>query len=167
LPEIIEADVGTFDEPTFSTPDAAIAYAKARWNRTRRGDPAPLVGEQIVSASWCEDRLRLGLANGRALQFGIDERGVSPIVFDDVGADDELKCRAPPAEAAVIVRLAGQTFTWARAALDASLPGHELRGVQPSESSCFLYVRGIRILHISVLLDRRTGRPFLFWWPSD
>ncbi len=31
----------------------------------------------------------------------------------------------------------------------------------------FIYVRYVHILHLGVLMDRTTGRPFLHWQPTD
>jgi hypothetical protein len=73
--------------------------------------------------------------------------------------------KAPPGE--VVIRLGGKEIRWKRGELIRALKGKTFRGVQASQSGFFFYATNVDILAINVLINRRTGRPFLFWQLTD
>ncbi|HEY4029424.1 MAG TPA: hypothetical protein VGM25_03705 [Caulobacteraceae bacterium] len=164
--QTIEVGDALSSEPGFDTPDEAIQYAKGRANRTQRGeDVTPYVGQSITSVDWRDDALWLGLASGATLQFEIVEHKVDLTIIE-VNGGSQRSASTMHDVVALIFR--NETSIWKRAQMMESLLGNEFHRVQLSGSMFnFLYMRNVGILHLSVLLNRQTNRPFLFWCPSD
>lgn len=74
---------------------------------------------------------------------------------------------APRAQDAVFVRLDDQAFYWNRGELMRALEGNAVQRIQAGQTLFFLYVASVGILMINVLINRLTGRPFLYWELTD
>jgi hypothetical protein len=66
-----------------------------------------------------------------------------------------------------LLHLSGSEIQWNRAEILRSLEGKTIQRVQFGQTGAFLEVSDIGILSLNLLLDKRTGRPFLFWELSD
>ena len=65
------------------------------------------------------------------------------------------------------VQLDGEAFHWNRGELMRTLEGNTIQRIQAGQTLFFLYVANVGILMINVLIDRLTGRPFLYWELTD
>jgi hypothetical protein len=163
--EVIEATASPFAiEPGLKTPEEAIAFAKSI-TRARVDDRiASCVGYTIKSTDWCDDELRLFLDNGKTLHFGCAEDAVDLTI--EVGMRHNVGDQPRPQDV-VLIRLGRKEIHWKRGDLIRALEGQTFRLIRASQSGFFFYATGVDILTIHVLMNRRTGRPFLFWQPTD
>ena len=137
--ETIEAAYPPTTEPSFTTPESAITFSK------------------------CRDEFRLHLDNRKILRVACAQNRVDVTVEDYVSTD--LPCgSATPAM--VLLRFSHREILWRRGGLMESLRGHAFRRIQMSQTGLFLYVANI-ILWVNILIDRQSGRPFLFWELTD
>ena len=161
--EIILATQPLEFEPGFDTPEEAIAFSKAIL--ARRGNFAAHAGRVTRVADWRDDAIVLQLDNGKSLHFGCARYVVDLAVEDGVPSNGAFRARGPDA---VRVRLGdGEAFYWDRAALIRALEGNTIRRIQAGQTIFFLYVSNVGILMIRVLINRSTGRPFLYWGLTD
>lgn len=166
--EFIEAALPPIEEPSFDTPEEAIAHGKRAFVDTTLGGQSisDCIGQPIERVDWGDTAFRLHLINGLALSAHLRGREI------DVAVERQP---SPPSlgEGAladsVMVHLGPQEFVWDRAALMRGLVGRRLTRLQLSGSDAFnfLYVKDIGILHLSALIDRNSQRAFMFWSPSD
>lgn len=159
--ETIDVVLPPSTEPTFDTSGKALAFGEAITRERVGNEVSPCYDAVIRSATWSDTTVRLHLGNDRTLTFRCVQNDVE-ISIDNPPAD------MPPAlSEEVRLRLAGQTWTWERKSLIAAMVGRTFRLVQATQSTFFLYVSGLDILWIHVLIDGRTGHPFLCWEPTD
>jgi hypothetical protein len=152
-------------EPGFDTPEEAIAFSK--WIAAARGNEniASCIGRVIRLADWRDDGIFLQLDNGKTLHFGCARYVVDLAVEDGVPSNSASTLRGP---GAVLVRFGdGEAFYWDRAELIRALEGNSIRRIEAGQTIFLLYVSNVGILMISVLINRSTGRPFLFWEMTD
>lgn len=151
-------------EPDFYTPEEAIAFSK--WIAAARGNEniASCIGRVIRLADWRDDAIFLQLDNGKTLHFGCARYVVDLAVEDGVPSDGANESRALKA---VLVQLEDVTFYWDRDELVRALEGNTVQRIQAGHTLYFLYVANVGILMISVLINRSTGRPFLYWGLTD
>jgi len=151
-------------EPGFDTSEETIAFSK--WIAAVRGNEniASCIGRVIRLADWRDDAIFLQLDNGKTLHFGCARYVVDLAIEDSVPSDGANESRAPKA---VLVQLEDVTFYWDRDELIRALEGNTVQRIQAGQTLFFFYVSNVGILMISVLINRSTGRPFLFWQVTD
>ena len=166
--EFIEAVLPPTDQPTFDSPEEAIAHGERAFVDITLGGQSigDCIGQTIERVDWSDAAFRLHLNNGLALTLHLHDREIDAAVTRepspfDLG--DNLIAER------VVVRLATQEFVWDRAMLMHSLVGKAAVRLQLSGSDAanFLYVKGIGILYLCALIDRSSQRAFMFWSPSD
>ena len=166
--EFIEAVLPPSEQPSFGSPDEAIAHGKRAFVDLTLGGQsiANCVGQVIEGVDWSDTAFSLRLSNGFALTLVLQDGEIDVAV--------EREPRAPnlgdnTIAESVAVRLGPQEFVWDRAVLLRSLVGKRLSRLQLSGSDAFnfLYVKEIGILHLSALIDGASRRAFMFWSPSD
>jgi hypothetical protein len=157
----IDVVLPPFIDSTFDTPDKAIASIDVVNRKRISNEVSSRFGSVIRSAIWTDTAVDLYLDRGRTLSFRCVQNYVH-IVLDDPPADtfSDLPKRA-------LLRLAGQKWDWERAGLITALVGRTLHLIQATESTYFLYVSGLKSLWLSVLIDGKTARPFLYWSLTD
>lgn len=166
--EFIDAALPPTEEPSFDTPEGAIAHGMRSFVDTTLGGQSigECIGQPIERVDWSDTAFRLHLTNGLTLTLRLHDREIdvavgraptTPDLGERVIADS------------VVVRLGPQEFVWDRAALLHGLVGKHLTRLQLSGSDTFnfLYVKDIGILLLSSLIDRTAQRTFMFWSPSD
>ena len=161
---IIEATLPSESEPAFETPGEAIEFSKFIDRTRHHTDMASCVGRIIRAADWRDDSFSLYLDNHKVLQFGCAEYGVDVIIGDD---PPSTVVGGPRTQEIVLVRLKNKEIYWKRDELMRALPSHAVDRIQMGQSGLFLYVTKIGIVAVSVLIDRSTSRPFLFWEMVD
>lgn len=166
--EFIEAALPPNEEPSFDTPEEAIAHGNRAFADVTLGGQSidDCLGQSIEGVEWCDTAFRLCLTNGLALTVRLHDREIDVAV--------ERKSGAPSLGDSTIaesvsIRLGPQDFVWDRGMLMRSLVGKSLLRLQLSGSDAFnfLYVKDIGILHLSALIDRLTQRVFMFWSPLE
>lgn len=162
----VEADSLPFDGPTFTTPEAAINYARASHNRAPNNDDMTKhIGRRIASVDWGDRGIQIHLDDWTVLEFQVSEDRID---FKALGVNAEISPLEGNLHDAVFVHLAGQNFLWKRGSLLRSIFGKRFEGIHfCGARSCFLYVESVGILHLSILVTRKERQPFLFWWPSE
>ena len=166
--EFIEAVSPPIEEPSFDTPEEAIAHGRCAFVDSTLGGQSigDCIGQPIERVDWGDTAIRLHLINDLALTARLHDRQIDVAVEREPGPPDlGIGVLAD----SVIVRLAAQEFVWDRAALMRGLVGKCLTRLQLSGSDVcnFLYVKDIGILHLSALIDHNFQRAFMFWEPSD
>ena len=162
--ETIEAIFPLNVEPGFNTPEEAIAFSKSIAHERHNENISSCIGRLIRFACWREDAVLLHLDNSKVLHFGCAQNVVDLTIEDDVTSNVPGGSRT---QEIVLVRLAGREIYWRRGEMIRALDGNTVRRIQPSQSGFFLYVTNVGILTIDMLIDRLTGRPFLFWGLTD
>ena len=161
--ETIEAALPPTTEPTFTTPESAITFSKSINRARSKNEWSSCIGRVIDSVEWCRDEFRLHLDNRKILRVGCAQNRVDVTVEDYLSTD--LPCgSATPA--IVLLRFSHREIRWRRGELMESLKGHAVRRIQMSQTGLFLYVANI-ILSVNILIDRQSGRPFLYWGLTD
>ena len=160
----IEATLPSESEPGFKTPAEAIEFSKSI-DRTRRPNGIDLcIGQIIRTTDWRDDSFDLHLDNHKVLRFGCAQNIVDVIIGDD---QPNTVVDGPQTLEVVLVRLKGKEIHWKRDELMRALRGNAVNRIQIGQSGLFLYVTNVGILAVNVLIDRSTGRPFLFWEMVD
>jgi len=160
----IDATLPSESEPAFETPGEAINFSKSI-DRTRHHDDVDLcVGRIIRAADWRDDSFSLHFDNLKVLQVDCAQNVVDVIIGDD---PPNTVVGGPQTQQVVLVRLKGKEIHWKRDELMRALRGNAVYRIQMGQSGLFLYVTNVGILAVSVLIDRSTGRPFLFWEMVD
>lgn len=166
--EFIEAVLPPSEQPSFDSPEEAIAHGKRAFVDVTLGGQsiANCLGQAVDSVDWSDTAFRLRLSNGFALTLVLHDREIDVAV--------EREPRSPnlgdnTIAESVVVRLGPQELVWDRAVLMRSLVGKRLSRLQLSGGDAFnfLYVKEIGILHLSALIDSASHRAFMFWSPSD
>jgi hypothetical protein len=159
--ETIDVVLPPSTEPTFDTPAKALVFGEAITRKRVSNEVSSCYGAVIRSVAWNDTAIQLRLDNDRTLTFRRVQNDV------EISLDDTLADMPPALSEKVRLRLAGQTWTWERNGLITAMVGRTFRLVQATQSTFFLYVSGLDILWIHVLIDGRTGHPFLCWSPTD
>lgn len=166
--EFIEAVLPPTEQPSFETPEEAIAHGKRAFVDVTLGGQsiANCLAQAIEGVDWSDTAFRLRLSSGFALTLVLHDREIDVAV--------EREPRAPnlgdnTIAESVIVRLGPQEFVWDRGGLMRSLVGKRVSRLQLSGSDAFnfMYVKEIGILHLGALIDGASRRAFMFWSPSD
>jgi hypothetical protein len=160
----IEATLPSESEPAFKTPGEAIDFSKSIDRTHHHNDMALCIGQIIRARDWRDDSFDLHLDNHKVLQFGCAQNVVDVIIGDD---QPNTVVGGPQTQEVVLVRLKGKEIHWKRDELMRALRGNAVYRIQMGQSGLFLYVTNVGILAVSVLIDRSTGRPFLFWEMVD
>jgi len=160
----IDAALPSVREPSFATPEEAINFAKMIDRARRKNDDASYIGRLVEAAHWRGDTLRLNLDNGKVLHFQAARDAVDLTIEDDVLDQAPGGSETPDL---VLVRLAGKEIHWQIGELIRALVGQVVLRIQASQIGFFLYLTNVGILYLSVLIDRHSGCPFLFWDLSD
>jgi hypothetical protein len=164
MPRTIEATLPSESEPAFRTPGEAVDFSKSI-DRTRHHDDMALcVGRIIWAVDWRDDSFSLHLDNHKVLQFGCAQNVVDVIIGDD---QPNTVVGGPQTQEVVLVHLNGREIHWKRDELMRALQGNTVDRIQMGKTGLFLYVKNVGILAVNVLIDRSTGRPFLFWEMVD
>jgi len=166
--EFIEADLPPTEQPSFDSPEEAIAHGKRAFVDITLGGQSitDCVGQPIERVDWSDTAFRLHLANDLALTLRLHDGEIDVAVGREPSPPDLGDSAIAES---VVVRLGLQEFAWDRAALMHALVGKRLLRLQLSGSDAFnfLYVNDIGILHLSALIDRGSQRAFMLWSPSD
>jgi len=161
--ETIEAAYPPTMEPSFTTPESAITFSKSIDRARSNNEWSSCIGRVIDSVEWCRDEFRLHLDNRKILRVACAQNRVDVTVEDYVSTELPSGSAAP---AMVLLRFSHREIPWRRGELMESLRGHAVRRIQMSQTGLFLYVANI-ILWVNILIDRQSGRPFLFWELTD
>lgn len=165
--EFIEAVLPPSDQPSFETPEEAIAHGKRAFVDVTLGGQriAHCLGQAIEGVDWSDTGFRLRFSNDLALTLVLHDREIDVAVELEPGAPN---LGHNTIAESVVVRLGPQEFVWDRAVLMRSLVGKRVSRLQLSGSDefNFLYVKEIGILHLSALIDGASRRAFMFWSPS-
>ena len=159
--ETIDVVLPPSTEPTFKSLTKAIAFGEAITRKRVSNEVSSCYGAIIRSATWSDTAVDLHLDNGRLIGFRCAQNDV------DIVLDDPLTDVSPGLPENLQLRLADRTWPWERNSLIAAMTGRTFRLVYATQSTYFLYISGLDILWVSVLIDSRTGRPFLYWRPTD
>jgi hypothetical protein len=159
----IEATFPPVEEPVFEMPDEAIDFSKSIDRARQINDLPSCIGRTIQAADWSDDSLSLCLDNHKVLHFRCVKNQVT-VTIDDHASDILIHTRIPDT---VLLRLDGREIVWNRGKFIQKLTGKSFSRIQMSRSGSFLYVEDIGIVAVYVLIDCSTGRPFLFWEPTD
>jgi hypothetical protein len=166
--EFIEAVLPRTEQPSFDSPEEAIAHGKRAFVDTTLGGQSigDCIGQPVERVDWSDTAFRLHLGNGLALTLRLHDREIDVAAAREPSAPD---LGDSAIAGSVVVRLGPQEFVWDRAVLMHALVGKPLLRLQLSGSDAFnfLYVKDIGILHLSALIDRSSQRAFMFWSPSD
>jgi hypothetical protein len=158
--ETVEAGQHPWIGPVGRSPEGAIASSKSFDRKHRKRELESCVGLTIKAVQWSDQALRLYIENCKIIGIqhieGIVNCSLTDGPFESSGMADT-----------VLLRLAGREFLWKRAELIGSLRGRQFQRVFVTPNLLFLYVSKVGILSISTLVNLRTGRDFLFWWPSE
>ncbi len=166
--KFIEAVLPPTEEPSFDTPDEAIAHGQRAFVNVTLGGQSigDCLGQPIEGVDWSDTAFRLRLTNGLALTVRLHDREIDVAVERELAAPD---LGGSTIAETVAVRVDRQEFVWDRAMLMRSLVGKPFLRLQLSGSDAFnfLYVKDIGILYLCALIDRNTQSAFMFWSPSD
>jgi len=136
----IDVVLPPFTDSTFDTLEKAFAGGKAITHERVNAQVSSRFGSVIHSATWSDTAVHLHLDDGKTLSFQCVQNYVH-ITLDDPPADI-----FPGLPERVLLRLAGQTWEWERAGLITALAGRKLHHIEATESTYFLYVKGLEIL---------------------
>ena len=161
--EIIEV-ILRMTEPSFKTPQEAIAFAERIDRERRNDDVAPCIGQTIRFADWRKDGIFLGLDGGKILCFRLNEEIVDLTVENDVAYDLSPEAQT---EEAMLFFPGGQEAPWKRGEIIATLQGNAFRRIYASQSGFWLYVANCELLWVTPLFERQNERPFLYWGWTD
>jgi hypothetical protein len=162
--ETIEVDVLPLDA-IFSTPGAAIAHVAGSINKTPYNDDlTSYIGKRIVRTDLYDDMFSLYLEGGAIGEFRLIGKALDFVVLQ---SPSSVRGRTTEIDDIVSVQFPESMYIWRRRELLASLEGNQFCYVQLSGSRmCFLCIKNVGVLIVTVSMDRRRRKPFLFWSPE-
>jgi hypothetical protein len=160
---VIEAGYPAAGEPTFSSAKDAIAHATQPSPEPGSvGDWKSCIGKTIDRVAWCGCDLTFYLAGGQAIRLSCTDGSVNCSV----------EAQSPPAQCASdaesdedhqLLTLNGTTIAWQRAKLARDRVGHVFQRLQPGRVTAYVYAADCKILLVAVLINSKSGEPFLYW----
>lgn len=158
---IIEADLPRTWEPAFRSAEAAIESAKLTNALRAKGTGSGLcIGRKVISGSWDNERVVLRLEGDRLLFFWCERDTVQWTESDN---EDVAFAQEAFLLTAVLIRLNDAVFPWDRAELMKRMSGRGLLNIHAGSRVVFLYLDSMPTVCFSVLIDRATKLPFLYW----
>ncbi|HEY5311288.1 MAG TPA: hypothetical protein VIK18_02170 [Pirellulales bacterium] len=158
---VIDASFPGTSEPTFATAKDAIEHSVRR-AADRADDWNSCVGETIDRVAWCGRDLTFYLAGGKAIRLCCTSSSVDWSI-ETQPSPDGCACDAESDEDVQMLSLNGTSIAWPRAKLARQRVGHEFRRFQPGGVSAYIYAAECKILMVAVLVNSKSGEPFLYW----
>lgn len=158
----VSAQTVPWKEPTHRTAEEAIAYARTRALKHKSANEAPFLRIPLDRVTFSDDTLEIGTRRGGLVAHIVDGSPVYTLVNE--AADP---CRTAAQSDAVEIQLEELCFVWDRPAIIQKMLSSSLVQIDASPDLLWLYFSAVGIIAVSVLIDKETGRPFLFWEPSD
>ncbi len=165
---MIEARFPARMEPSYASPEEAIAGARTTDRRSRFGeDVRPLLGGEVTAVAWNERELSLNLASGSDLSIRCGDGTLRWSVGPPDASEpmDDAASRLP-----VRVRLLGPNpheFEWNREEIASQMRGTTLTRAFAGETILYLYFGRSLIVSFTILIDRDSDSEFLFWQQTE
>jgi hypothetical protein len=152
-----------FEEPIFSTIEAAVAAATTNTERAQIAEDVTIKvkGCLIDSACWSDDSLGFGLSGNIDLIFSLRE-GKVEVGVDIRRESQNYSCDFASESSLIFPKLEG-IYRWKKGQLIQSRINKRVTKVFAGTSLMFVYVERSPILLLSILRRNDTGNDILYW----
>lgn len=160
----IQAKAWTFRGFNSDSPEGAIAASREFNRRHADGALDPIVGKRVDNIEYYDDALYIYFEGESKLRVQIEGDGV--IHCDIQGIHGNIIDASRKSKGDAIIEINGIESIWNRDSIIDRMKFTILRKVFFSKDGIYIYLSDNASIRVSSMVNLKSMRPFLFWWPA-